>query len=407
MSNIETTRIINRQPIYPLASSTWNSKEEDAAIGVIKSGKCTMGPLTKLAEQQFADLFGSKYCVMSNSGSSANLLAITALMYRKHGPSLKPGDVVLVPTVSWSTTYYPLHQNGLVMKFIDVDLNTLNISPEEIKKHITPEVKAIFAVNLLGNPCDFDALMNICQENNLILVEDNCESMGSTYRGKQAGSFGVMGTHSGFFSHIICSVEAGYTVTDDEELQQLANSLRAHGWTRTLPDKNFVCDKTGVPFEDLFRFCLPGYNLRTNDIFAAITSEQLIKLPNMIRERKSNADYFKQLLSEFNKNELLMIPQEVSALAESTWFGFSMILNGRLAGKRKEVTEKLLASGVECRPIVAGNITNNPVIALMRHQKTSDKNASRIDTDGFFIGNNPDNLTGQLNYFFEVMESFK
>lgn len=221
---------------YPLATSSWGNEEKEAAKSVIDSGNCTMGLITKRFEEEFAKKMGSKYAVFCNSGSSANLLAVAAFFFRKNGLSLKSGDTVIVPAVSWSTTYYPLQQYGLKLKFVDVNLYDFNISIEDIKKYITPDVKAIIAVNILGMPCDFDALKTICDENKLILIEDNCESLSATYTTKinnqfitkQCGTFGDIGTTSLFYSHHMNSVEGGVCMTSDKELFEILICLRAH-----------------------------------------------------------------------------------------------------------------------------------------------------------------------------------
>ena len=186
---------------FPLASSSWGQEERDAMQHVIASGMFTMGENVLSFERNFAQYIDSQYCVMVNSGSSANLLMIAALFYTKN-PKLKlnRGDEVIVPAVSWSTTYYPLYQYGLKIKFVDIDLNTLNYDLDQLEKAVTDKTKAIMAVNLLGNPNDFNRIDQIIGGRNIFVIEDNCESMGAKYNGKMAGTFGVMGTFSSFFS---------------------------------------------------------------------------------------------------------------------------------------------------------------------------------------------------------------
>lgn len=385
---------------YPLATPTWDEADKNAAKAVIDSEMCTMGSITKKFEAEFAKFVNKKYCVFSNSGSSANLLAISALLY-KNKNKYERGDEIIVPAVSWATTYYPIHQCGLKMIFVDVDLNTLNIDCDKIEKAITGKTKAIFAVNLLGNPCDYTRITNLCKEYNLDLIIDNCESMGSRFNDIEAGSIGLMGTYSTFFSHHMCTIEGGMTVTDNEELYQIMLSLRAHGWTRNLPDKNFVHDKDGEPFNDLFRFVLPGYNLRPNEIFAALGLTQLQKLPKFIYERILNHVYLQQELANYPLIKKNIIFQQYDyETTKPSWFGFSMILDNELKGRRKEIVTELMANGIECRPIVAGDFTKNPVIKWMDYEiRGTIENAQRIDRDGLFIGNNPGNLKPQIEHF--------
>ena len=267
---------------YELASSSWDNKELEAIQAVIKTDNYTMGDCVKQFEIDFAKFTQNKYCVMVNSGSSANLLAIAALFYKKEKP-LKRGDEVIVPAVSWATTYYPLYQYGLKLKFVDVDLETLNFNIEELRKAVTDKTRLIFAVNLLGNPNDFDEINNIIKGKNIYLLEDNCESLGGLYKNKQLGSIGLMGTYSTFFSHHMATMEGGLIGTDDEELYHLLLSLRSHGWTRHLPKENKLCVKSDFSFDESFRFILPGYNVRPIEMMGAIGIEQLKKLPDFLK----------------------------------------------------------------------------------------------------------------------------
>ena len=246
---------------YPLASLTWDQAEKNAVLKVLESDQYTMGTGVREFEENFAQYTGSKYCVMVNSGSSANLLMIAALFYKKENP-LQIGDEIIVPAVSWPTTYYPLYQYGLKIKFVDIDINTLNFDLEALENAITDKTKGIFAVNLLGNSNNYEKINQLIKDKNIYLLEDNCESLGATYQGKQLGAIGLMGSYSSFFSHHIATMEGGLICTDDEELYHILLSIRSHGWTRHLPKENQLCTKSDDDFEESFRFILPGYNVR-------------------------------------------------------------------------------------------------------------------------------------------------
>lgn len=387
--------------VYPLASSSWDQNEKDAAIEVINSGMCTMGKLTTQFEEKFAKLVGSKYAVMSNSGSSANLLMVAALRYHSKY-KLLPGDEVIIPAVSWSTSYYPFHQYGIKIKLVDINIDSLNISLKELVKAIGPKTKAILAVNLLGNPCDFTTLQQICDEHNLLLLEDNCESQGASFGGKQCGTFGIAGSYSTFFSHITCSIEGGITVTDDLELYELMVSLRAHGWLRGLPNENTVCNKTGDEFEDLFRFVLPGYNVRPNDVFAAIGLHQLDKLPKLVLNRQKNANYFYKTIGKIPDIKL----QYVDELARSCYFGFSMVFMGKYKDHRKDIVAELMKNNIQCRPIVAGNFALNPVMRHMDVEVVGKlPTANFIHKNGLFVGNSHLDLTEQIDLLYKVLSN--
>lgn len=369
---------------YPLATATWDDAEYQALQDVITSGMFTMGPKVAQFERDFAHYIGSKYAVMVNSGSSANLLMVAALFYTKN-PCLKlsPGDEVIVPAVSWGTTYYPLYQYGLKIKFVDIDLDTLNYDLEQLELAVSDMTRAIMVVNLLGNPNDFLAIKDIVGDREIIVIEDNCESLGAEFEGKKAGTFGVMGSFSSFFSHHISTMEGGLIVTDDEELYHILLSLRAHGWTRNLPKENHVCGTKGDdPFEESFRFVLPGYNVRPLEISGALGIEQVKKLPMLIEERRKNGALMQQV---FKSHPDLLIQKEIG---QSSWFGFSLVIKPRSKLNRKEMIKRLIDLGFECRPIVAGNFAKSEVIKYFNSELHGQlTNAEHIDQNGLFIGN--------------------
>ncbi len=383
--------------MLPLATSTWDQKEYDALQSVIDSNMFSMGAKVAEFEQAFARFMGSKYCVMVNSGSSANLLAIAALFYTKEN-NLKPGDEVIVPAVSWSTTYYPLHQYGLKLKFVDVCKETLNLDLDQLESAVTDKTRAIFAVNLLGNPIDYNRLQSIIAGKSILLLEDNCESMGATLNGKQAGTFGVMGTYSSFFSHHISTMEGGMVVTDDEELYHIMLSVRSHGWTRHLPQDNQVCEKSDDPFNESFRFVLPGYNLRPLDMSGALGLTQLEKLPSIVAGRRKNAQVFQQVFSNIPS---VSIQQETG---ESSWFGFALIFD---AGKevRTRIIKAFKEAGIDTRPIVAGNFVKNPVVQYFDYTVHNELTNSDIVNDcGLFIGNHHYDITEQLQSVADIVK---
>jgi CDP-6-deoxy-D-xylo-4-hexulose-3-dehydrase len=369
---------------FPLATSTWGQEEQDAMQRVIASGMFTMGCNVQEFEKDFAKCIGSRHCVMVNSGSSAILLMVAALFYTQDPKKkLHRGDEVIVPAVSWSTTYFPLYQYGLKIKFVDIDLNTLNYDLSQLRQAVTDKTRAIMAVNLLGNPNDFGQIQGIIGDRNIVLMEDNCESMGAKFEDKHAGTFGVMGGFSSFFSHHISTMEGGLIVTDDEELYQILLSLRAHGWTRNLPDNNLVCGKkSSDPFEESFRFVLPGYNVRPLELEGAIGIEQVKRLPSLISERRNNGKLFQTAM---HNHPDIIIQQEIG---ESSWFGFSLVIRPGNRMTRKELVSKLTNLGFECRPIVAGNFAKNEVVRFFNSEVHGGlENAQHIDQNGLFIGN--------------------
>lgn len=383
---------------YPLASDGWGEAEHAALAEVIASGRFTMGERVRAYEDAFAAHFGSRHAVMTSSGSAANLLALSALMYHPD-LGLRPGDEILVPAVGWSTTYFPVSQNRLLLRFVDVDPATLNIDCAKLDSAITPRSRAVLAVNLLGNPVDADALRAICARHDLLLLEDNCESMGARLGAEHAGRFGLFGTFSTFFSHHISTMEGGMVLTDDRKLADTMLAMRAHGWTRDLPpDTHLPVDPD--PFLRRFRFVLPGYNLRPLEMEAALGLVQLARLDGFVTARRANAAMFQRLFADCPDARIQ------TETGRSSWFGFALTLQGRLRGRRTELVHALDAAGIESRPVVTGNFLKNPVIRFLDHSVGSTTEAAdRIDRDGLFVGNHPRPLDAQLARLREIVQS--
>jgi dTDP-4-amino-4,6-dideoxygalactose transaminase len=386
---------------YALASSTWNENEYAAIQRVIESDMFTMGKEVAQYEKNFAEFFGSKYALMVSSGSTANLLMIAALFCTKNDSiKLKRGDEIIVPAVSWSTTYFPLQQYGLKVKFVDIDLDTLNMDLDKLEEAITEDTRAILTVNLLGNPNDFSRMNEIIAGKDIFILEDNCESMGATIDGKQAGTFGVMGTYSTFFSHHMATMEGGCVVTDDEELYHILLCIRAHGWTRNLPKFNKVSgEKSDDPFEESFKFILPGYNARPLEMSGALGIEQLKKLPSFIETRRENAKLFQSL---FGNHPYLSIQQETG---RSSWFGFSLIIKENAPYTRAELVKLLTENGIECRPIVTGNfLKNTEVLEYFDYEVSGTLDgAEYLDEHGLFVGNHQNEIEKEIRLLAKIL----
>lgn len=383
---------------FKLCDNPWDKEEIEAIQSVIDKDMYTMGKNVAEYEKEFAKHFGSKYAVQVSSGSTANLLMIATLVYSGR---IARGSEVIVPAVSWSTTYAPLEQFGMKLVFVDIDKDTLNISVEEVKNAITPNTKMVFAVNLLGNSCEYDELLKVCDDNGIILIEDNCESLGAKYKDKYLGTIGLMGTYSTFYSHHMCTMEGGVAVTDDKELYEYMLAIRAHGWTRNLPSDSTIYEKKDDSFYESFNFIVPGFNLRPLEMEGAIGLRQLKKIDRMIAARRSNAEYFVEKMKKYPE---IRLQKEVG---EASWFGFALVLVGSLADRRSELVQALRNANIECRPIVAGNFTRNVVIKYMNYSIPNELvNADEIHYHGMFIGNHSSNNNKEVDYFIEVLEKF-
>jgi CDP-6-deoxy-D-xylo-4-hexulose-3-dehydrase len=382
---------------YPLATNSWDTKELEAIKSVMDKGIFSMGENVATFEQNFSQYVNRKFSVMVNSGSSANLIAIAALFYTKN-PKLLFGDEVIVPSVSWSTTYFPLQQYGLKLKFVDIDLKTLNYDLIELESAITSNTRMIVAVNLLGNSNDFDVIENFIKGRDIVIIEDNCESLGAEYKGRQTGTFGLLSTFSTFFSHHMATMEGGIVTTDNEQLYHILLSLRAHGWTRELPIKNEISNKSDNWFDESYRFVLPGYNVRPLEMSGAIGIEQLKKLPKFLDQRRENAQFFKKFFE--NHPDYLMQKN----IGNSSWFGFSLIIKESSDKKRKDIIKMLKDNNIECRPIVAGNFVKSPVIKYFSYEVHNQlNNANYLHENGFFIGNSHESLFEEITYLSKVL----
>tara|TARA_B100000963_G_scaffold41570_1_gene30933 strand:+ start:22849 stop:24039 length:1191 start_codon:yes stop_codon:yes gene_type:complete len=384
---------------YSLASYSWDNKEVNAIKQVLKTKKLTMGKNVKKFEKIFSQFVNCKYALMVNSGSSANLLATASLFFKKKNP-LKAGDEIIVPAVSWSTSFFPLQQYNLKLKFVDIDLNTLNYNLSDLKKSISKKTRAILLVSLLGNPNDYNKIKKIISKKKIHIIEDNAEALGAEYNGKVIGNFSNLSTYSTFFSHHISTIEGGIVCTDNKELYQILLSLRAHGWLRDLPKNNLIYNKTGNDFKDSFSFVLPGYNLRPTELNAVVGIEQMKKIKNFLKIRRENANYFKKV---FSNNKDFIIQKDVS---NSSWFGFSLILRNKKI-LRSDIIKLLKKNKIDTRPIVAGNFLKNRAIKYFNYTKTKKlKNANYLHKNGFFIGNHHYNIKFQIDKFRKKVTNF-
>ena len=384
---------------YELAASTWGPEEIAAAKAVIDSGMTTMGAEVKAFEQEFAGYFGARHAIMVNSGSSANLVAIAAFCYRAERP-LQRGDEVIVPAISWATTYHPLQQYGLKLRFIDIELESLNMDCAKLEQALTPKTRGIVAVSILGNPAALDAMRAFADKHKLAFLEDNCESMDAELAGRKCGTFGDLNTFSTFFSHHISTMEGGMIVTDDDELMQLCRSMRAHGWTRDLPPDSPLYKRGTEDHYEAYRFILPGYNVRPLEIEAAIGRQQLKKLPGLTAARRAN---WKVFVDAFQGDDRFIIQRENG---KSSAFSFTIILNPQRNPDRKKVFAALKEADIGFRIITGGNFLRHDVVKHYDYTVVGNgaPNADIAHDYGFFCGNHPFDLAPQIARLRDVLD---
>jgi CDP-4-dehydro-6-deoxyglucose reductase, E1 len=384
----------------PLSMPLFGPEEVTRAIEVLLSGRVTMGPRVREFERAFADYLGVRHALMVNSGSSANLLAVSVLAAGGTARGLRPGDEVIVPAVTWSTTVAPILQHGLVPVFVDVDANTLNLDVAQVEGALSARTRAIFPVHLLGNPVDMPAVMEVARRHDLWVIEDTCESLGSTVGGERAGAIGTFGTFSFYFSHHITTAEGGMLVTDDDELADVARSMRAHGWTRDMTNRAEL-EAESPEIDPRFLFVHVGYNLRPTEVQGAFGLVQLGRLDGYNRARRRNAERLAAALDGVDGLEL--VTEQPGG--RSTWFGFPLLT--RSAEGRVGLSRHLEERGIETRPIVAGNLAEQPAFRDRAHRRASDlETATSLGRRGLFVGNHPGLDDRRVDALAEAIRSF-
>ena len=321
---------------YPLLSNAFSNKDIEVGVKVLRSKFLTMSKHTEKFEKFFAKKLNLKYALMTNSGSSANLLAVSSLINPFRKKKLNKGDEVLIPAVCWSTSLWPIIQNGLKPVFVDVELDTFNISLDDLKKKITKKTKAIMCIHILGTSTNMKKLNQIAKKFKLFVIEDTCESLGAKYNNKYLGSFGEFGTFSFYYSHQITCGEGGMIVCNNKEDYNILKTLRSHGWSRnTSFEKKFKNKYQKV--DNRFMFVNSGYNLRPTDIQAAIGLSQLKRLEIFKKIRKENRiKIIKNLKSNIKwKNQFKFV--EINKNIHPSWFGLAILLNPVYRIKKKNI----------------------------------------------------------------------
>lgn len=394
----------------PLAYNTFDDEEREAVEAVVRTGRLTQGAEVEKFEAEFAAYNGAKYAIMVNSGSSANLIAIEAIYYCSllkpeitHGP-LREGDEVIVPGLSWPTTLTPLLNHGLQPVFCDVSPKTLNLTVETVEAVRTKATRAVVAVPVMGNPDGLEEIQAYCERENLLLIEDACESFGAqTESGRLAGTFGIAASFSFYFSHHMSTMEGGAVLTNCREIADLCYTLRSHGWTRDLRLGSIPVDGTDSERIDTrFCFLLPGYNVRATEINAAIGAVQLAKVSDMIaRRRKIAAGRIEALASASNR---VIIPG-ADICDRHSWMTFPLLFNSE--SEKAEGQKILEEHGVETRPIIVGNILRHPLMRTMRIKDDQPElpNCDEVFARGLMMGLSPMSDASSEEYIHKALRA--
>ncbi len=395
------------------AGRIYDEEEMKAMAESLLEFTLTYGKYAIKFEKEFAKFNNVKYSVLTNSGSSANLLAVSALKSYKLKNPLKNNDEVITPVCTFPTTLNPIIQNNLTPVFIDVELGTYNIKLSLLEKALSKKTKALFIPHTLGNPNNMNFLVEFAKKNNLYLIEDNCDALDSKYSGKKCGSFGDMATSSFFPAHHMTMGEGGAVLTSNALLKTILRSIRDWGrdcWCE--PGKSNTCGRRfkfklgGIDYDHKYIYGHIGYNLRPLDLQAAMGLVQLKKLPYFTKKRKEN---FKILYRFFKKYEKWLILPKALEKSEPSWFAFPLTIRDNAPFSRKQITSYLEKNMIETRPLFAGNILKHPAykkISFKHRIVGSTENADKILRDSFFIGLYPGIDNARITYMMKCAEQF-
>ncbi|MBN2183169.1 MAG: lipopolysaccharide biosynthesis protein RfbH [Sedimentisphaerales bacterium] len=386
-------------------------------INVVDAGLdfwLTEGRFTQEFQCELAKKIGVKYASLVNSGSSANLLAITALTSHLLGERrLVPGDEVITVAAGFPTTLNPIIQSGLTPVFVDVDIPTYNADIREVEAAISKKTRAIFLAHTLGNPFDINGIMKIVDKYDLYLIEDNCDSLGSLYKKKQTGTFGHLSTCSFYPAHHITTGEGGAILTSDDTLAKIIESLK--NWGRDCncgPGQNNKCGKRfssqfgALPYgyDHKYVYSHIGYNLKMTDIQAAVGVEQLRKLDDFCRARRNNFSRWKTAFRPFENDFIL---PDATDNSNPAWFAFPVTIRDDANFTRTELTDYLNRNMVETRNLFGGNLLRQPAYQNIPHRKIGDLiNTDYIMNNTFFLGTYPGMCQKQIKYTMEVIAEF-
>ena len=382
-----------------LSAPTYGAEEVIESLDSLMSTWVTMGEKVKNFENQWADYVGTNHSTMVNSGSSANLLALKAL----EGDVIEPGDEVIVPAVSWSTSVFPIVDVNAKPVLVDVNPSTYTIDVEAFKEAITDDTSAVVLVHLLGNPCKMAPIMEICEEHDIAVIEDSCEAHGAEYGGQKVGSFGDIGTFSFFFSHHISTIEGGMITTNSSEYLDRNRACRAHGWVREMESRDEYI-RESPEIDERFLFVSHGYNLRPTEIQGAFGLHQLNRLEEFIDVRRDNATSLNAELERFD--DLFNILYERPD-TRCSWFAYPIHVQDDTPFTRDELQEFLEEKLIETRPILAGNLARQPALRQIDYRQVGDLEASEsIHESGLFIGNHHKIGDDKIEYILESLEEF-
>jgi len=398
----------------PYAGRVYDDEEMRNAVSSCLDFWLTAGEHCTSFENEFADFFGTKYCRLTNSGSSANLLALSCFTSKAIGERrLKAGDKIITAAAGFPTTVNPIFQNGMVPRFIDVEVGTYNVTPEAVEEAIDEKTKGIMVAHTLGNPFDAKRISELAKDNGLFLIEDCCDAVGTRLDGKKVGTFGDIATVSFYPAHHMTMGEGGAVMTSNPIYKKLIESFR--DWGRDCwcpPGKDNTCSrrfgwKLGeLPYgyDHKYIYSNIGYNLKMTDMQGAIGIAQLKKLPGFIRKRKENYEFLLSKLSEYSGQ--LILPKILPG-ADISPFGFPITVQSGASFTKNDIVGHLESKGIATRMLFGGNLTRQPAYIDEKFDVVGDlKNSDIIMNNTFWIGVYPGLTKGMLEYVVDAFNEF-
>lgn len=412
-NNLRDKKFIPGKTLIRYAGTVYDEEDLNAMLDAMLGGWFGLNKQGEILEEKLTEYLGAKKTFLTNSGSSAGLLAVSALMSNEFTEKILPGDEVITPACTFPTLVSSLIHKGLKPVFVDVDKETLNPNPNDIEKAVTKKTKLIYLVHTLGNPNDMDRIMKIANNNKIMVLEDNCDALGSTYKNKKTGSFGIMAIESFYPAHHMTTAgEGGAVLLNDLRLQRIISSLREWGracWCGASDKgKNGACNARfkfkidGVFYDHKYIFSQIGYNLKPIEIQAAMGITQLKKLPQFIKTRKKNFESYYNFFKDYQKYFIL---PKITPNSDPSWFAFPLTIKENAPFDRFKITQFLEQKNIQTRPLFAGNILKQPAFKKINCRIVGElTNSDRIFFNSFFIGIYPGLTEKHIEY---VMLTFK
>jgi len=402
------------QTYLPVSGKVFNSSELLNLVDASLDFWLTAGRYAQEFEKRFAEWLGVKHCLLVNSGSSANLLALSALTSPKLGEKqLKPGDEVITVAAGFPTTVNPIFQNQLVPVFVDIELGTYNLDPKQLEAALSSRTRAIMIAHTLGNPFNLEAVLAFAQEHDLWVIEDNCDAVGSIYQGQKTGTFGHIATTSFYPAHHLTMGEGGAVLTNDSRLKKIVESFRDWGRDCWCPggvdnscNKRFAWQLGDLPFgyDHKYTYSHVGYNLKVTDMQAAVGCAQLDKLDDFVDQRKQNFNFLYQQLEELQ--DFFWLP-EATPLSEPSWFGFPLTLREGVNFTRHELVQYLETNCIGTRLLFGGNLVKQPAYQQLNYRVVSNlERTNQVMNQTFWVGIFPGLTSEMLSYTVMTLKEF-